>query len=77
MTRLATGAVVSLALVAVGAPGQEYPARAIRIVTSPAGGGNDFPARIVARGISAPLGVAKIASTSPLITAVIAGPVPL
>ena len=56
MTRLATGAVVSLALVAVGAPGQEYPARAIRIVTSPAGGGNDFQARIVARGISTPLG---------------------
>lgn len=28
---------------------QEYPARPLRIITSPAGGGNDFPARLIAR----------------------------
>ena len=67
MKRLATGAVVSLALVAAGALAQEYPARAIRIVTSPAGGGNDFPARIVARGISAPLGQQVVVDNRPKI----------
>ena len=65
MKRLATGAVVSLALVAAGALAQEYPARAIRIVTSPTGGGNDFPARIVARGISAPLGQQVVVDNRP------------
>mgnify|MGYP003703930971 CR=1 FL=1 len=65
LKRLATGAVVSLALVAAGALAQEYPARAIRIVTSPAGGGNDFPARIVARGISAPLGQQVVVDNRP------------
>jgi tripartite-type tricarboxylate transporter receptor subunit TctC len=65
MKWLATGAVVSLALVAAGALAQEYPARAIRIVTSPAGGGNDFPARIVARGISVPLGQQVVVDNRP------------
>ena len=36
--------------------GQDYPNKAIRIITSPAGGGSDFTARIVAQGVSAPLG---------------------
>ena len=35
---------------------QDYPARPIRIVTSPVGGGNDFPARLVAQGIAKTLG---------------------
>ena len=35
---------------------QNYPSKPIRIVTSPAGGGNDFPARLIARAISGPLG---------------------
>lgn len=47
------------------ATAQEYPVRAIRIVTSPAGGGNDFPARIVARGISAPLGQQVVVDNRP------------
>jgi tripartite-type tricarboxylate transporter receptor subunit TctC len=38
------------------ASGQEYPNRVIRIVTAAAGGGSDFIARIVAQGISGPLG---------------------
>jgi tripartite-type tricarboxylate transporter receptor subunit TctC len=35
---------------------QSYPTRPIRIVTSPAGGGNDFPARLLSRALAAPLG---------------------
>jgi tripartite-type tricarboxylate transporter receptor subunit TctC len=36
--------------------GQTYPNRPIRVVTSPAGGGSDFTARLIAQGISGPLG---------------------
>jgi tripartite-type tricarboxylate transporter receptor subunit TctC len=32
---------------------QEYPFKAIRVVTSPAGGGNDYPARVIARAVAA------------------------
>ena len=35
---------------------QTYPTKPIRIITSPAGGGNDFPARLIARALAAPLG---------------------
>lgn len=35
---------------------QNYPVKPIRIVTSPAGGGNDFPARLLARALPGPLG---------------------
>jgi tripartite-type tricarboxylate transporter receptor subunit TctC len=38
------------------APAQNFPTKPIRIVTSPAGGGNDFPARLIARALAAPLG---------------------
>jgi tripartite-type tricarboxylate transporter receptor subunit TctC len=44
------------ALSAVPAYAQSYPTKTIRIVTSPAGGGNDFPARLIARALTAPLG---------------------
>ena len=36
--------------------GQDYPSKPIRILTSAAGGGGDFTTRLVAQGISAPLG---------------------
>jgi tripartite-type tricarboxylate transporter receptor subunit TctC len=35
---------------------QDYPARPVRIVTSPAGGGSDLVARLIARGVSPLLG---------------------
>ena len=35
---------------------QEYPNKPIRIVTSAAGGGNDFASRLIATGIAGPLG---------------------
>jgi tripartite-type tricarboxylate transporter receptor subunit TctC len=48
---------IALAAVPAGpAHSQAYPTKPLRIVTSPAGGGNDFPARLIARAISGPLG---------------------
>jgi tripartite-type tricarboxylate transporter receptor subunit TctC len=47
--------IISLAALAA-APGQDFPNKPIRIVTSSAGGGNDFATRIIAQGISPSLG---------------------
>src|SRR5689334_14489683 len=44
------------ALVAGVASAQNYPSKPIRIVTSAAGGASDFAARIIAQGVSEPLG---------------------
>src|SRR5262252_2353090 len=35
---------------------QDYPAKPVRIVTTPPGGGSDIVARIIAQGIAGPLG---------------------
>lgn len=52
--------VVSSAALAIPAYGQQqqqpYPNRLIKIVTAAAGGGSDFIARVLAQGLSAPLG---------------------
>ena len=45
-----------MVLGASGVSGQDYPNKPIRIVTSEAGGGGDFTLRIIAQGISGPLG---------------------
>src|SRR4051812_12799340 len=45
--------------------GQEYPTRPIRIVTSGAGGGSDFVSRLIAQGISGPLGQQVIVDNKP------------
>ena len=47
---------VFLALSAGIAYGQEYPSKPIRIMTSEVGGGTDIMARLLAQGISGPLG---------------------
>ncbi|HSF21598.1 MAG TPA: tripartite tricarboxylate transporter substrate binding protein [Burkholderiales bacterium] len=57
------------ALCAAAASSQEYPTRAIRIVTAPAGGGNDFSARILARGISGALGQQVVVDNRPTVLA--------
>jgi tripartite-type tricarboxylate transporter receptor subunit TctC len=49
------------------AAGQDYPAKTVRIVTAPAGGGNDFSSRLVARGISGPLGQQVIVDNRPTV----------
>ena len=46
---------------------QTYPSKPIRIVTSPAGGGNDLPARLIARALSAPLGQQLIVDNRPTV----------
>ena len=46
---------------------QNYPSKPIRIVTSPAGGGNDFPARLIARALTAPLGQQLIVDNRPTV----------
>jgi len=46
-----------MSLIAIAAsPDQPYPYKPVRIVTSSAGGGNDFATRVIAQGISASLG---------------------
>ena len=49
------------------AVGQTYPTKPIRIITSPAGGGNDFPARLIARALTAPLGQQIIVDNRPTV----------
>src|SRR6187399_1083382 len=53
---LPTSAFLLGCAIAGGAIAQPYPAKPIRIVTSAAGGGNDFMARIMAQAVSGPLG---------------------
>ncbi|HEX2826896.1 MAG TPA: tripartite tricarboxylate transporter substrate-binding protein [Burkholderiales bacterium] len=46
---------------------QTYPTKPIRIVTSPAGGGNDFPARLIATHLAKPLGQQLIVDNRPTV----------
>jgi tripartite-type tricarboxylate transporter receptor subunit TctC len=57
----------ALAVVTSTAYSQTYPTKAIRIITSPAGGGNDFPARLIARALTAPLGQQLIVDNRPTV----------
>ena len=61
---------ISLATAVLGAgvaAGQDYPSRPIRMVTSAAGGGTDFVARIVAQGLGDVLGQQVIVDNRPSI----------
>jgi tripartite-type tricarboxylate transporter receptor subunit TctC len=60
---LSTGLMVLGTGVACGQ--QNYPNEPIRIVTSAAGGGNDFIARLIAQQISGPLGQPVIVENRP------------
>jgi tripartite-type tricarboxylate transporter receptor subunit TctC len=62
-------AMVAVLAAVLSAPGmgQEYPVRTVRIVTSPAGGGNDFPARLLAHGITGALGQQVIVDNRPTV----------
>ena len=46
---------------------QEYPVKALRIVTSPIGGGNDFPARLIAAAVAGPLGQQIVVDNRPTV----------
>jgi tripartite-type tricarboxylate transporter receptor subunit TctC len=58
-----------MVLGASSASGQPYPNKPIRIVTAPPGGGADFVTRVIAQGISGPLGQSVVTDNRP--TAVI------
>ena len=58
-------AIGALFIVTGAAFGQDYPTRPIRIIASEPGGGQDFIARLVAQGISGPLGQAVIVDNRP------------
>lgn len=49
-------AIVAVALLSSAAAAQEYPVRAVRIVTAEAGGSNDIAARVIAQPLAAALG---------------------
>jgi tripartite-type tricarboxylate transporter receptor subunit TctC len=57
-SRFAVAAIAVSVMVAMSftAHAQQYPSRMIRIITAAAGGGSDFIARIIAQGLSGPLG---------------------
>ncbi len=44
---------------------QNYPARPVRIVTAPAGAGNDFVARVIAQGLTGSLGQQLVVDNRP------------
>ena len=57
----------TLLVVTGGVSAQDFPAKPVRIVTSPAGGSADFVARLVAQGISGPLGQQVLVDNRPSI----------
>ena len=62
---IATFSGAVLVLGAGAAFAQSYPTKTIRIITSAAGGGSDFTARVIAQGISGPLGQQVIVENRP------------
>ena len=67
MTRLAVSLLAAGAFVlsAGTASGQDYPSKPIRIITAAVGGSNDFLSRLIAQGISGPLGQPVIVENRP------------
>ena len=58
---------LTLSVFACCAHAQEYPVKPIRIITSPVGGGNDFPARLIAAGLSGTLGQQILVDNRPTV----------
>ncbi len=55
-----TCSIVTMLMVTTSTYAQSYPIRPVRIITSEAGGSSDFMARLIAQGISGPLGQSVI-----------------
>ncbi len=66
MKTLTTAGVLALGFAGMVC-GQEYPVKPIRIVTSPIGGGNDFPARLIALALAGPLGQQIVVDNRPTV----------
>ena len=66
MRRRVAAALVGV-MMSAAAWSQSYPSRSVRIITSPVGGGNDFPARLVAQGISPTLGQQVVVDNRPTV----------
>jgi tripartite-type tricarboxylate transporter receptor subunit TctC len=64
-----TVAVAGMALVQVSTFAQSYPTRPIRIITGPVGGASDPTSRLIAQGISGPLGQPVIVDNRNAVTA--------
>src|SRR5262245_14004172 len=59
-------AVICMLVAGVGtAAGEDYPNKPIRIVTGLPGGGNDFSSRLIAQGLTGPLGQPIIVDNRP------------
>lgn len=67
LSLVTTGTAGLAAFLAAPAISQNYPAKSIRIITSPAGGGNDFPARLIAAALTGPLGQQIVVDNRPTI----------
>ncbi len=67
LTRFIAGmfSIGTMTLAAGAACGQDFPSKAIRIVTADAGGGTDFVSRLIAQGISGGLGQQVIIDNRP------------
>jgi tripartite-type tricarboxylate transporter receptor subunit TctC len=52
-------------LVLGAASGQTYPTKPVRIITAPAGAGNDFMARVIAQGLTGSLGQQLVVDNRP------------
>src|SRR5262245_15683144 len=55
----------TMVVVAGAVTGQPYPTKPIRIVTAPAGAGNDFMARVIAQGLTGSLGQQLVVDNRP------------
>jgi len=67
---LAVSLTIALVLSVGSVAGQNYPSKPIRIVTAEAGGGLDFTARLIASGISGPLGQSVVTDNrTPIVAA--------
>ena len=61
-----SGCITAASVMQVGsAPAQGFPAKPIRIVATEPGGGGDFAARILAQGITGPLGQSVVVENRP------------
>jgi tripartite-type tricarboxylate transporter receptor subunit TctC len=68
LPRLPAGTTAIVAMMVLGAgtaAGQSYPVKPVRIVTAPAGAGNDFVARMIALGIAGGLGQQLVVDNRP------------